>query len=172
MKKTYIIAILSITCLAAFSQTNAPLTSKAGFSLDLGAPITEGYSFLAGGVARFEHPLKSDLSVTGSLGYTRVGYQKEVREALKMVGASTSIGIVPLKGGLKKGLNNNFYVQGESGLAFGEGTSFILSPRIGYEKPTKKGSYAASARYELWAGGGSFHLFSLGLEYNFPIRLK
>lgn len=173
MKTTVLIAFLSFAFLTSYSQpADTPSVPKIGFGLDLGLPFTEGYGSLIGGLVRLEYPIKSDLSATASLGYSRLSYDKELRDLLEAFGESGSDGVVPIKVGLKKYLSSPLYLQGELGLAINDGTAFILSPRIGYEKPLEKGSIGASIRYELWTNDGSMHFVSLGLEYNLPLRGK
>lgn len=174
MRSKIIFAALLFASVSVFGQAQTGFSgAKIGVGLNGGMPFGNAgkvYSFLAGGLASIEYPLKSNLSLTGSLGYSRLSYKKEFRDLFDGLGVSTSTGVVPLKGGVKLPLNSNVYTQGELGLAIGDGTSFILSPRIGYEKPLSKGSLAASARYELWSNQGSIHLFALGLEYNFSLK--
>lgn len=170
MKTTVLILFLSLAFLTGFSQPPARSSApQIGLGLDLGLPFTEGYGSLIGGLVRLEYPLSSDLSATASLGYSRLAYDKDLRELLDALGESKSEGVVPLKAGLRKYLSSPIYLQGEVGLAIADGTSFILSPRIGYAKATKKGSLGANVRYELWTNDGSIHFLALGLEYNLPL---
>jgi hypothetical protein len=90
MNRALIVTLLSFSSLLGFSQTATSTNAqKIGFGIDLGLPFTTGYGSLIGGLVRFEHPLKSDLSITASLGYSRLGYEKEVREAFKALNLNT-----------------------------------------------------------------------------------
>lgn len=176
MKKILVFSLSMLAGMAALAQSKSGFdAAKFGVGLNGGKPFGDAgevYGALVGGLASIEYPLKSQLSLTGSIGYSRLSYKKEIKDALKGTGISTSEGVVPLKAGVKMPFNSRVYGQGEMGLAISDGSAFLLSPRVGYEKPLKQGSLAASARYELWTNEGSIHMFALGLEYNFSLKKK
>lgn len=141
-------SIKFITSLAAavvisFSTSNVKAQSepagdsrdtRLGLGLNLGLPTTNGYDFVVGGDIRLQKDFFSNVSGMISLGYNSYSLENETSTL-------ESIGVIPLKAGLKLFPTERFYFSGELGAGFNAtdkdklgvdpGTAFIYSAGIG-----------------------------------------
>jgi len=96
------------------------------------------------------------------------GYYDMIGKAAPNGADFTSLGMVPVKAGLKIYVSPGFYIDGEAGAGFDTSyenhTKLIFSPGIGYGGK----SWDAGLRYENYSGNNnSFGLVGLRLAYNF-----
>ena len=83
---------------------------------------------------------------------------------------TSSIGMVPVKLGIKGFFANSFYFGAEAGAGFetnkGGNTKFIVSPGLGYANE----KWDVSARYENFSGqGNNYGLVGLRVAYGFKL---
>lgn len=116
----------------ANAQTQADVDSKDtrfGLGLNLGLPTSDGYNFVFGGDLRLQKDFSSNVSGIASIGYNNYSFEDG--------NANNSLGVVPLKVGLKVFPIERLYFSGEIGAGFdatknlNPGTAFIYSPGIG-----------------------------------------
>ena len=121
-----------------------------------------------GGTARLQYDTKSNISLMLTSGYYNA-FGKAVPNYSNLKYAS--LGIIPVKAGLKIFATNNIYFSGEAGAGFevshGNDTKLILSPGIGYAN--YKG-LDIGARYENFSGQNNNYGFAaLRIAYGFKL---
>ena len=173
MKKVFLLT--AIAGMFAFSnvkaQKDVAMTGpKLGIGVDFAFPMGDFgdvYNFGVGGSLLYQHPVASNLNITGSAGYLSFKAKDEF-------GGGTS-GSIPVKAGLRYFLAENFFVNGELGAAFSTedngSTAFAYSPGIGIEFPVSNGgAIELGARYEGWSANSNTSSFiGLRLAYNFGL---
>ena len=137
--------------------------TRVGLGLSLGVPTTEGFNFAVGGDVRLQKDFYSNVSGILSLGYTNFSVDGE---------DSGSLGLIPLKAGIKIFPLERFYISGELGAGFGtdsgQKTAFVWSPGIGLGF---NNGLDLGLRYEEfdWSGGGSLGQVALRIAYGFNL---
>jgi hypothetical protein len=171
MKK--LLLLTAVAGLFAFTSVNAQTKgSKLGIGAEFGFPMgTFGdvFNLGYGGALMYQHPVATNLNITGSAGYT-------VFKAKDEFGGGTS-GSIPVKAGARYLFGENFFVGAELGAAFstesgaGNSTAFVYAPGVGVDFPVSdKGSIELGARYEGWSySGGTNGFIGLRLAYNFGL---
>jgi hypothetical protein len=132
-----IAAILAIFTTVDVSAQNTPEVdsrdTRLGLGLNLGVPTTDGYNFVIGGDLRLQKDFSSNVSGIASIGYNNYSFEDG--------NADNSLGVIPLKVGIKVFPLERLYLSGEIGAGFNAtdkeklgvdpGTAFIYSPGIG-----------------------------------------
>ena len=126
------IASLLIIGLNVSAQTVPADDSKDvrfGLGLNLGLPTSNGYNFVFGGDLRLQKDFSSNVSGIASIGYNNYSFEDGA--------ANNSLGVVPLKVGIKVFPMERVYFSAEIGAGFDAtknidpGTAFIYSPGVG-----------------------------------------
>ena len=155
------------------AQTTPANTIRFGIGLEVGAPTGNAHDaskFELGGTARLQYGVSNDLALTLTSGY----YNFFASQYAKDLGGR-SLGMVPVKAGIKAFVGNGFYFSGEVGAGFevhpifeggDKNTKLILSPGVGYA--TK--SWDVGVRYENYSGqNNNYGLVGLRLAYGFGL---
>jgi len=175
MKTTTKLMAATLGMLAIFftanaqSQTSTTAQSSVwtfGIGLEAGIPTgnaTDISNLELGGTARLEYNASKTVAVMLTSGYYDM-----IGKAAPNGADFTSLGMVPVKAGLKIYVSPGFYIDGEAGAGFDTSyenhTKLIFSPGIGYGGK----SWDAGLRYENYSGNNnSFGLVGLRLAYNF-----
>lgn len=134
MKKVTKFLASAVAAVALLVSTNVHAQSgdskawRLGVGLNVGVPTTTGYSLAIGGDLRLQKDFSSNVSGLLSAGYTSF--------SLKDSYGGGSIGMVPVKAGVKIFLAESLYASGELGAGFGtesgSKTAFLWAPGIGY----------------------------------------
>jgi hypothetical protein len=175
MKKTTTWIALAVTAAAIFfgtnvnAQTTAPNPWRLGVGVEAGIPTGNASnisSFELGGTARLQYDASDHFAWTLTSGYYNM-FGKDIP------GTSTkyeSLGIVPVKLGIKAFFAPEFYFGAEAGAGFetvNEGsTKLILSPALGFANKT----WDVGVRYENFSGqDNSYGLAALRIAYAFGL---
>jgi len=162
-------ALLLTTNVKAQSQSTAPNPWKLGIGLEAGIPTGNAKTisnFELGGTARLQYDASNHLAYTLTSGYYNM-FGKDIEGTnLKY----QSLGIVPLKAGVKAFFTPNLYFGAEAGAGFetisGGNTKLILSPALGFANKT----WDAGVRYENFSGqSNSYGLVGLRVAYAFGL---
>jgi hypothetical protein len=165
---------------SAKAQTITPDKFRFGVGVEGGIATgaAHDYSNLElGGTARVQYGLSKNLALTLTSGYYNFFGKKEPGLDTKY----QSLGMVPIKAGIKAFLTNNIYFGAEIGAGietktflpqgvderFGEkDTKLILSPAIGYASK----HFDVGVRYENYSGqSNNYGLVALRIAYGFGI---
>ncbi|SDF03333.1 hypothetical protein SAMN05216464_11210 [Mucilaginibacter pineti] len=166
------------------AQTTPANTIRFGVGLEVGAPTGNAHdvsNFELGGTARLQYGVSNDLALTLTSGYYNFFGKTVSSSVTTPTGTSTvsfkgrSLGMIPVKAGIKAFVGSGFYFSGEVGAGFEvhpivEGgqkdTKLILSPGVGYA--TK--SWDVGVRYENYSGqSNNYGLVGLRLAYGFGL---
>jgi opacity protein-like surface antigen len=178
MKKVFLLT--AIAGLFAFSSVKAQKdVAMTGPKLGIGAEFAfpmgdfgDGYKLGYGGSLTYQHPIASNLNLTGNAGY--LDFTGKEVSVMGVTFKNPSIGFIPVKAGLRYFLAENIFVNGELGAVFstksGVGTAFAYSPGIGVEFPVAdKSTIELGGRYEGWSNNGTSSFIGLRLAYNFGL---
>ena len=179
-----IVAVAMLFTTKVKAQTVESNKLRLGVGLELGAPTGNAHdisNFELGGTARLQYGLSNNLALTLTSGYYNFfgkTYTSSFSDATSTTTVSVkgrSLGLVPLKAGIKAFFAPNIYFGAEAGAGFevhepiagGEkDTKLILSPTIGYASKT----WDVGVRYENFSGqGNSYGLVGLRLAYGFGL---
>lgn len=113
-----------------------PSPWRLGFGIEGGIPTGDAHpssGFELGGSARLQYDVTSTFAVTLTSGYTNFF----IKDAYREVGEPSSLGIVPVKLGVKWFFVPGIYVGAEGGAGFEtngieKNTKLILSPALGW----------------------------------------
>jgi hypothetical protein len=165
--------VFSVACLFFASnvnaQTSTPNPWRFGIGLEGGVPTghENNYSnFELGGTARLQYDAGSNFAWTLTSGYYNM-FGKD------MPGTNTSypsLGIVPLKLGIKAFFAPKLYFGAEVGAGFetsgADNTKLIFSPALGFANKT----WDVGVRYENFSGqDDNFGLVGLRVAYAFGL---
>ena len=143
---------------------------KLGIGVDFGFPMAsfgEDATYGLGGSLLYQQPAASNLNITVSVGYLRFN-GKQTIGTLKYRQS-----YIPVKGGAKYFLGQNFYGGAEIGAILpatsGNKIALAYGPNLGLEFPVSdKGSIDFGVRYEGWLRtSGSESFVGLRAGYNF-----
>jgi len=187
--KTKFLAI-AVTAVSIFftSQVKAqtPTANKWRFGIGVEGGIPTGNAsdfskFELGGTARLQYGFSNNLALTLTSGYYNFfgkTYETTVTDATSTTTISVkgrSLGVVPVKAGIKWFFSNNLYLAGEAGAGFEthaivdggtKDTKLILSPGIGWANK----HWDIGARYENFSGQSyNYGLAALRLAYGFGL---
>lgn len=192
MKKGTKLMAIAIAALAIFFTTNVKAQSvkpdgwRLGVGIDGGVPTGNANSissFELGGTARLQYGLSNNFALTLTSGYYNFfgkTYNVNIVDPITNTVTTTSIkggslGMIPVKAGIKAFFTPSFYFGAEAGAGFEvhepiagdtKDTKLILSPGIGYASK----SWEVSARYENFSGqGNNYGLVGLRIAYGFPL---
>ncbi len=154
---------------AQTSQTSQSGPWRLGIGLEAGIPTgnaTDISNFEIGGTGRLEYSASKDFALMLTSGYYNFIGKAVANSDVKY----PSLGMVPLKVGVKAFLAPSFYVDGEAGAGFDTNyenhTKLIFSPGIGYDAKT----WDIGLRYENYSGqNNSFGLLGLRVAYDFGL---
>jgi len=171
MTKMMTIAATAVGLLFA-SNVKAQTTDKSawrlGFGVEGGIPtgsIHDYSKFELGGTARLQYGIAKDVALTLTSGY----YNFFASQAAKDIGGE-SVGLVPIKAGVKGFFSQNLYLGGEAGAGFetkyAKNTKLILSPAVGWANK----SWDVGVRYEGFLGqSDNYGIVALRLAYGFSL---
>jgi hypothetical protein len=155
------------------AQTSNPGdTWRLGVGVEGAIPtgnLHDGSNFALGGTARLQYDTRSNISFMLTSGYYNV-FEKDYT-----IGNTTyspnSLGIIPIKAGIKVFATSNIYFSGEAGAGietnYSKDTKLILSPGIGYA--TSSG-IDIGARYENFSGqSNNYGMAALRIAYGFKL---
>jgi hypothetical protein len=192
MKKGTKLIAIAATALAIFFTTNVkaqavkPEGWRLGIGLEGGIPTGNAHdisNFELGGTARLQYGLSNNLALTLTSGYYNFfgkTYNATVVDPITNSVTTVnikggSLGMIPVKAGIKAFFTPNFYFGAEAGAGFeihepvdGEvkDTKLILSPGVGYASK----SWEVSARYENFSGqSNNYGLVGLRIAYGFGL---
>ena len=176
------VAILFTTELKA--QTTDPNKFRFGIGLEAGAPTGNAHdisNFELGGTARLQYGLSNNLALTLTSGYYNFfgkTYTTSVFDGTNTTTVSVdgrSLGMIPVKAGIKAFFASNFYFGAEAGAGFEvhapidgaeKDTKLILAPGLGFANKT----WDVGIRYENFSGqGNNYGLAGLRIAYGFPL---
>ena len=155
----------------AKAQTTKPADNpwRLGLGLELGAPTGNAHTisnFELGGTARLQYDVTGNFAVTLTSGY----YNMFGKSIAGTDSKYPSLGIVPLKAGIKAFFASNLYFGAEAGAGFetikGGDTKLVLAPTLGYADKT----WDVGVRYENFSGqSNNYGLVGLRVAYAFPL---
>jgi hypothetical protein len=167
-------ASFAVATLFASSQVKAQTTTPSnqwrfGIGVEAGVPtgnLDNVSNFVLGGTAKLQYGLSQDLAFTLTSGYYNAFGQKVGNTNLKY----QSIGIVPLKAGIKAYTGSPFYISAEVGAGFEtkglKDTKLIASPGIGYSWD----NVDLGVRYENFSGqNNNYGMVAARLAYGFKL---
>jgi hypothetical protein len=177
------IAAIAIFCTSKVkAQTTEPEKWRLGIGVEGGVPTGNAHdisNFDLGGTLRLQYGASKNVALTLTSGY----YNFFGKDVPGLSGVSyKSLGMVPVKAGVKAFFANSLYVSGEVGAgfetsAFGDysgdttpglekDTKLILSPGIGWASK----SWDVGVRYENFSGqSNNYGLVGLRIAYGFAL---
>jgi hypothetical protein len=186
--KLLAIAATAVTIFFANSvkaQTPTPSVWRFGIGVEGGLPTGNAHdisNFELGGTARLQYGLSEHLALTLTSGYYNFfgkTYTSSFSDGTSTTTISVkgrSLGMIPVKAGIKGFFTDNLYVGAEAGAGFemhepvaGEtkDTKLILSPAVGWANK----SWDVGVRYENFSGqSNNYGLVALRLAYGFGIK--
>lgn len=178
MKKLTKLAAAALTAVALFIGTNVKAQStppasqlRFGVGLEAGVPTGNAHNisnFELGGTARLQYGTSDHFALMLTSGYYNL-FGKTVSTPTGDVKYS-SLGIIPVKAGLKAFFSDNVYFSAEAGAGFEmngtKNTKLILSPGLGWAN--KK--WDVGVRYEDFSGqSNNYGLVGLRVAYGFEL---
>jgi hypothetical protein len=175
MKKSAKLVAAALVSVALFiggnvkAQTTPPSPWRLGIGLEAGAPTGDAHNisnFELGGTARLQYDASSSFAWTLTSGYYNMfGKNNPVTNV-----DYNSLGIIPVKLGIKAFFTPGLYFGAEAGAGFetgtGGNTKLILSPGLGYASK----SVDVGLRYENFSGqGNNYGLVGLRIAYGFAL---
>jgi len=192
MKNVTKLVTIAVAAVAIFFTTSVnaqavrPDSWRFGIGLEGGIPTGNSHdisNFELGGTARLQYGLNNNLALTLTSGYynffgktfTYTTVDPSTNTVTTVSAKARSLGIIPVKAGIKAFFTPNFYFGAEAGAGFEvhepiagdvKDTKLILSPGLGYASK----SWEVSARYENFSGqGNNYGLIGLRLAYGFGL---
>jgi hypothetical protein len=149
--------------MAPAASTITPNPWRFGVGLEAGVPTGNAHpysDFELGGTARLQYDATSRFAITLTSGYYNM-FGKDGGE---------SLGLIPVKAGIKAFFLPQFYFGAEGGAAFevhgGTDTKLDLSPALGWAHH----SWDVAVRYENFSGqGNNYGLVGLRVAYAFGL---
>lgn len=153
----------------AQTTTTPPNPWRFGIGLETGIPTGNANNisnFELGGTARLQYDASDHFAWTLTSGY----YNMFGKDMPGTNVSYNSLGIVPLKLGIKAFFAPKFYFGAEAGAGFetqsGGNTKLILAPSLGWANRT----WDVAFRYENFSGqDNSYGLVGLRIAYAFPL---
>jgi len=173
MKNLKKLAAAAIAGVALFIGTNANAQSDSklrfGIAAEVGVPTgdaSNGSNIYAGITPRLQYGADEGLAWTLTSGY----YNFFGKSNIGGSGTAPSLGMVPLKLGVKGFFADNFYFGAEAGAGFetkfAKNTKLIVAPGLGYANE----KWDVSARYENFSGqNNNYGLVGLRVAYGFKL---
>jgi len=161
------------------AQTTPANKLRFGIGLEAGAPLGNAHdisNFELGGTARLQYGVTNNLALTLTSGYYNFFGKQNTSQTIDY----KSVGIVPVKAGIKAFFTDNLYFGAEAGAGFetksfgsykggpeyNKDTKLILAPGIGFANKT----WDVGVRYENFSGQGqNYGLVGLRLAYGFGL---
>jgi len=178
MKKSAKLVATALVAGALFIGSNVMAQTTAtpvnpwrfGIGLEAGAPTGNAHdisNFELGGTARLQY------DVTSSFAWTLTsGYYNMFGKAVPTIPNTNyeSLGIIPVKVGIKAFFASNLYFGAEAGAGFevhdGSNTKLILSPTLGFANR----KWDVGVRYENFSGqSDNYGLVGLRVAYGFGL---
>lgn len=160
-----------LSALILFISTAKAQTPGSGwrieFGIDPGVPITKPFKYSLGGDVRLQKQFSSRIAGTLTAGFSHYFEKAHYADFPQY---SSPFNVIPVKGGVKLFLANNFYVGGEAGAGFGMeewGTSFLWSPSLGL---AFSNGIDLSVKYEDYTRNSTTKDIALRLAYGFNTR--
>jgi len=157
---------------AQTTTTNPGDTWRLGVGVEAGIPtgdLNNNSSFTLGGTARLQYDTRSNISLMLTSGYYNV-FEKNYTIGTTTV-SPASLGIIPVKAGIKVFATQNFYFSGEVGAGietnYAKNTKLIVAPGLGY---ANAGGLDIGARYENFSGqSNNYGIAALRIAYGFKL---
>lgn len=151
-------AVVCVFAMALSAKAQSPW--RLGLGLNAGTGLEDPNPFVLGGDLRFQKGLGNSVSAIITTGYTHFMKKDLV----------PSVGMIPLKGGIKVFPAKNFYFNVEAGAGFGTkdgvGTSFVWSPAVGLAFGS---GWDISVKYEDFTKYEYTKQLALRLAYGFTL---
>lgn len=182
MKKLTKLAAVALTGVALLIGTNVKAQTtpasklRFGIGLEAGAPTGNihsstygsGSNFELGGTARLQYGTSDHFAITLTSGYYNFFEKQYISNNVTY--KPSSIGVIPVKAGLKAFFTDNIYFSAEAGAGFEtrytKDTKLILSPGLGWANQ----KWDVGVRYEDFSGqGNSYGLVGLRVAYGFEL---
>ncbi|HZY38272.1 MAG TPA: hypothetical protein VFE53_16560 [Mucilaginibacter sp.] len=171
----FAVALFFSTNATAQTATSAPNPWRFGIGLEAGIPTgnaNDFSNFELGGTARLQYDASSHFAWTLTSGYYNL-FGKDVTTVTPtgtVTAQAASLGIVPVKLGIKAFFAPKLYFGAEAGAGFetvsGGNTKLILSPTLGFANRT----WDIGVRYENFSGqGNNYGLAGLRIAYAFGL---
>ncbi|HEY0245628.1 MAG TPA: hypothetical protein VGC01_08705 [Mucilaginibacter sp.] len=186
MKKSTKLVATAIAAVALFIGTNVnaqiitPNKLRLGFGVEGGLVTGNAHDYSnleLGGTARLQYGLSNNLAITLTSGYYNFFGKEEPGTTVNY----QSLGMVPIKAGIKAFFTPNWYFGAEVGAGIetktflpqgvdedfvNKDTKLILSPAIGYASK----HWDVGVRYENYSGqSNNYGLVGLRLAYGFGL---
>ncbi len=164
------------------AQSIIPAKLRFGIGVDGGLVTGNAHDFsnlMLGGDGRLQYGLNNNLALTLTAGYYNFFGKNE---GLSTSEKFQSLGMVPIKAGIKAFISKNVYVAGEVGAGIetktflyqgqdeafaNKDTKLILSPAIGYASK----SWDVGVRYENFSGqSNNYGIVALRVAYGFGLK--
>ncbi|WP_345947917.1 MULTISPECIES: hypothetical protein [unclassified Mucilaginibacter] len=183
---SFAVATLFASNVVKAQSTTPPNAWRFGIGLEGGVPVgdvRELTKAMAGATARLQYGVGNSVALTLTSGY----YHLFGADAVKIAGNNNdisykSMGVVPVKFGIKAYAGGGFYVQGEVGAGFetsvfgaikgqnvegfDKNTKLILAPGIGYSWT----NVDLGVRYERFSGqNANYGMVAARLAYGFKL---
>jgi hypothetical protein len=176
MKKLTKLAAVALTGVALFIGTNvnAQTTPKSklrfGIGLEAGAPTgspINDSNFELGGTARLQYGVGDKFALMLTSGYYNF-FGKTISGTPDI--KTGSLGVIPVKAGLKAFFSDNLYFSAEAGAGFemnqAKNTKLILAPGLGWANQ----KWDVGVRYEDFSGqSNNYGIVGLRLAYGFEL---
>jgi len=178
MKKLTKLAAAALTGVALFIGTNAKAQTtpasklRFGIGLEAGAPVGNAHdvsNFELGGTARLQYGATDHFALMLTSGYYNF-FGKTLGSVGGVEAKTSSLGVLPVKAGLKAFFSDNVYFSAEAGAGFemngAKNTKLILSPGLGWANQ----KWDVGVRYEDFSGqSNSYGVVGLRLAYGFEL---
>lgn len=160
------VALFAFTSASAQSSDNAASKFKIGAGLNVMFPISNAdlYSVGAGLDIMAQYNVAENIGITADLGYTSL----MVKSKYKDIGYKSSVGIVPIRVGVRFYPSSQVYLGGKIGVGVGTssgsttltaysfGAGYMLSPKLDI-----------GLNYDGYSKNGSMSFLGLRLGYTF-----
>ena len=187
MKRTLNFVVAAVVLATIFisgsvkAQSIIPAKLRFGIGVDGGLVTGDAHDFskiMLGGTGRLQYGLTNNFAVTLTSGY----YNFFGRSYDAAGDKAQSLGMVPIKAGVKAFFSKNIYVAGEAGIGIETKTflpqgvdesygvknnKLILSPGLGYASK----SWDVGVRYENYSGQSvNYGVVALRVAYGFGVK--
>ena len=165
------VAILIGTNVKAQTTTTADSPWRLGIGVEGGVPtgnVKNFSNFELGGTGRLQYDLTDKFDITLTSGY----YSFLGKDIPGTSSKYTSLGVVPVKAGIKAFFAQDLYFGAEAGAGFetngaNKSTKLILSPALGWANQ----SWDVGVRYENFSGGNGPNYGTVALRVAYGFKL-
>lgn len=163
----HLLLITTISLFFTVTKAQSPAGSwRLGFGVDAGLPTTDVFQYTLGGDIHLQKDLGDHLSATVTTGFTHFF---EYDHFTNYAQYGSPYNVIPLKGGLKAFLTNNFHIGAEAGVGFAFEqwpTSFLYSSSMGF---AFNDGLDLSIKYQNFTSDKNTQDIAIGLAYHFKL---